>query len=614
MTESQLNPVMPSAVAEARRIDLPVRSFLERLSRWWRKPSVATLTVIAAALIVMWNIWHRLDLTFADTAGYYLTAGEWRETGAFLRPNRLIYSPLYVVYLADLQRIFSDPLAVIIIHRMLIIVATAIFVLNAMRAIVPRAVAWMIAVWWILVSWNMPYEVHLFGFAFAALGIWLIGAGRSAWWRGLGIGALFCDGFLVRNEVLGAVGLLLLCAVGFEIWLCRKHGQSRRDTWANLGRLALPSVLIVAISVVAFSKNPKVERPKELLKEFRERQRENVPQVFAYGYKQRHPEWTLDPWKYTECGPLTKQIFGMENPRWSDAIKTNPKALFEHVSWNFQLLPAGIELGLFGNYTGNYSPDFFFHRTHGPAPLVGLVILLALWIAGGICIWQKRLYLLPLRSRRSWTWIALLCCVPTSIMAIATQHPRPAYILPLLLLLMAYTGLSVVLICQRLRIPDRSLRWLFVGVAPLILLTLAFLPHRADRRPILMDYRRLEPFGAILSHKDRVFCSNTELGFQVPFYLSGSRKRLPERADYTAIRADVPPAASLDEALDHAHVTDLYLAGRALEEEPLRLWRQLVDSKDPANAASGWHLIAMSADAKASWCYYSRAVPASARP
>lgn len=379
------------------------------------------------------------DLPKGDTSYYWLAAGDWNEDGAFSSAGRLTFSPLYCAYLGSVAHWFPDAPSAVFVHRFLILSAVSIGVWFALNRILTPFWAWMGALWWIALptNWRAMFEVHLFGFGLILVAAGLAGVRRSALWHGLGLAFLVLSAFFVRNEFIPAVFLF----AGYALWdilRCSENGPT--DKCRNFAMLASPSFIAILAVLDLFSGNPDSLDPEKIASAFTARQRINLQQVYAFGYSQRNPLWKKDPW--TQGASLLEEHFGRRDATFFDALKSNPKRIWEHMSWNLSLVPDGLQLALFGHRAGPYTPDFA-DGNRRPGKAIGLTIALALvWVIGFWCIYIGR-DKIPTILRNPQiplgTWMILLSCVPSCVLAIVSQRPRPSYIFPLSLLLMACT-------------------------------------------------------------------------------------------------------------------------------------------------------------------------------
>lgn len=577
----------------------------EQTRRFWIKPSVAWVAILLLEAAVLWRIWEWRDMPFGDTAGYFAGASRWKAAGEFEEVRMLVYAPLYLVFLGWVQRAFSDAYAALIVHKILLLAAAAAVVLGLLRTLLPKPWAWLIAAWWVLVPGNPfmlhHYDVHLFGFVIVALGCWLAGVKRGAIWRGAGLAGLLTGALFVRNEFLPAAGLFGVCCIAHEIHQVLQRRRRWREAVSNGFLLALPSLVAVAACAALFYNDLAKARWSEIAAEFKTRHDVNMAQVYAYGYKQRHPEWTKDPWR--DGYELMERDFGKVLCSFSEAMRTNPRAVLEHVAWNFSLVPVGLQLGLFGRHMGEVSPDFVDGAASRSSAIWASIALALVWSAGAVRVWGRRRMFLR-GSPAMWTWLALICCLPTMLVAIATQRPRPSYILVLLVALMAFTGIALRLLRPRLRLLWRWHDLLPVATA-LGLLALAFhyfsvrRPSLPVRRNLLAIYRDLQPYQALFDNRDiRIFYTNVSTGQEFAYYL-GMRGLSDSRG---AVNAKLAAGLSFEDALKSEGIELLYLAGNFSELPDTVAWENTAP-------LYGWRLVASSDFPDEKWRLISRTHP-----
>ena len=96
-----------------------------------------------------------------------------------------------------------------------------------------------------------------------------------------------------------------------------------------------------------------------------------MAQTYSFGYLQRHPEWQGNPW--TGFRGLMRDQFGKELPSLVEMVRANPRAVAEHVLWNFRLVPNGLQVLLFNAAWGERNPDYAPVQTRSrPALVLGL--------------------------------------------------------------------------------------------------------------------------------------------------------------------------------------------------------------------------------------------------
>src|SRR5262249_18487529 len=146
---------------------------------------------------------------------YFLMAYKWFDS---FRVN-IVWSPLYTAFYGSFLFLTQDVYLATVLHRLFIVLSGSLLVLALLRRLLPAALAWLIAAWWVVlpINFNTLYEVHLFALL-PVLAVWLIIQWRdSPWSRGWALALLFLSCILVRNELTIAAGLLSLVCVSYEM-------------------------------------------------------------------------------------------------------------------------------------------------------------------------------------------------------------------------------------------------------------------------------------------------------------------------------------------------------------------------------------------------------------
>lgn len=510
--------------------------------------------------MVMWGFWKG-DLEHGDTAGYYSMAARWAAKGVFGGPGVLTFSPLYVAFFGWMQLSFPDAGAATVAHRLLVVLAAGVAVLAILRRIMPRGWAWFGAAWWVLVDWHLQYEVHLFGFAMLAAGGALAGMGRSPWWRGTALAVLGSSALLVRNEY-GLASILFAGCCLVDLW--RHFEGSAR--WRAAFAMLLPSAIAIFASGWYFAGDLRHTNWHILRQCFESRQRANLIQVYPFSYLQRHTDWQGDPWR--GGGSLMLRDFGRTNPLMMEAFRAAPAKMMEHFRWNLSLLPAGVQEGLFGCYSGKTPPDYALTRASSIPNPVGRTLAVSAILVGGAWLGLGRF----LRRRRIclrgspgvWTWIYLGCCGVTAVVAAVTQRARPSYIFPITLLVLAATLLAARLLLKtwqrRWRWPAGVVRGIpIAGAAALVVGISSNYAGHYTVHPLLDDYRRVSGLRAIAAQHGRKLCANTDSVAELTQYIfTGSERQNWSAVQWSGISESVGQGKSLDAALTEAGVTDFY--------------------------------------------------------
>ena len=337
------------------------------------------LLVAVLQMKVIWGIWKYRDMTSGDTAAYFDRAYLWSH---HLQVD-ILWSPLYTAYYGTLLGLTGDPITATWLHRLLIVMAATLGVLAVGRRVLTPPIALAVAVWWAVlpINFNTLYEIHLFALC-AILCAWLIaGYVDTPLGRGVALGQFIVTAVLVRNEYTVA-------AVTFAAASLYREYRSLKRLPAGLPAAALnrlwayvvPVGLALALCLGAYSRS--IIKGKDLLPELHFKLTFNPCQLYAVGYKQRHPDWSKDPWH--DCYDLQQAIFGAPLPTLGQMARANPQAVLGHFGWNLLLVPAGLQLALFNGTWGGPNPDFV-PLEHPDDPMAVLLTFVVLGAAACGC-------------------------------------------------------------------------------------------------------------------------------------------------------------------------------------------------------------------------------------
>jgi hypothetical protein len=475
----------------------PIAEFVAASERFYDR--VLAQAWISYALIgalqlkLLWNIWLYRDLTSGDTSSYFRNAARWADNFEV----NIVWSPLYTAFYGSLYWLTGDVYSATIVHRVIIVIVATLGVLALMRRLLPPALALLIAAWWAILPINFEtlYEVHLFGLL-PILAAWLVAdVGHTPRARGAALAILLATFVLVRNEILIAFAIFALICLVREILERRRSGVDGRRFWrTRLAAYGIPVMAAICVCAVFYSLSY-VQYPA-MFRSMDSKHGLNMCQVYAFGYKQRHLAWTSNPW--LDCGPLMEATFGRAWPSVWQMVVNNPNAAFEHFLWNVSLTLSGLQVALFNSMWGTVNPDYAPVK-RGFAALVLSAAAVAVVVAGAVkaAFYWNEWWLAWFRERRG-TWLIMLSVACIAVPVIITQRPRPSYLFPLTLFLMAVIGSAVyVLFEQRRLLPLKALA--VIGI-PLLLI---FVPsyyskHRSDRN-LYVSYERLRPFQSLLS-------------------------------------------------------------------------------------------------------------------
>jgi hypothetical protein len=543
---------------------------LRALGRIGGHPGVAYPAIAALQLKIVWGMWLYRDLTFGDTASYYRQALKWVRT---LRGS-LSWSPLYTAFYGAFAGIFGDPYAATTLHRLGIVLVLALLVLALARQFLPPGLAWLAAAWWcaLPIGFDSLYEVHLFAAVPVLAAVAAIRWRPGPVGRGIALALLGAATVLVRNELSLVVLLLGGSCFAWEVRRWRR-GEPGRRLLASYGAPAAAAALIV----LAFASR---DSDPSLRDSLDGKHRLNVCQVYAFGYQQRHPEWTANPW--IACEALMTRDFGAAQPTFLEAFRRNPAAMGEHLWWNARMIPAGLQALLFNVAAPGPNPDYV---PIPESPLAWPLTAAAagtLLLGGLLALRERRSEPVPIWSDAAWSWVAMVSVGAVGVVVMLTQRPRPSYQLALGVFLRILLVLSAARVVRGLG-AERVDRAAMAGAVAAMLLVPPHWNREAASRPLLRALRRLEPFRALLVRPGSALAS-AGYPFELCSYLA-----LPKSCRAVPL-LDLPggaeTGAALSLALDDRGVTVVYADEGALSlpavaqltaEPSARGWRPVVE-------------------------------------
>jgi hypothetical protein len=519
---------------------------------------VAYASILLLQLKVIWGVWNRKDMPFGDTASYYVLAQAWHLGAA----DHFVWSPLYTTFYGSFLSLSSDAYLITIAHRVVIVLALALLVLALMRSLLSPIVAWAIAVWWVVLPINFDslYDVHLFYVVLILILYLAVLHIPGIVGRGVGTALLLAYAVLMRNELLGPLVFFAAIALCFDLRRCFKQGLTTVSRMVAAYGIPLLCATLVCTYFYAHSlyKWPELERfisTKHTL---------NVCQVYAFGYQQRHPEWTQSPW--TDCQPLIQATFGKPEVTMWEATRLNPTAMIEHYWWNAKLIPSGLQVLLFNVSSGHTNPDYAPVKFDAPLAILASSLLIAI-LAGGVVIFLRhpREWYKKLIESTVWAWVVMLCVASIVVIIMIVERPRPSYMFSLGLLVMAAAGCSLEMIISRW---NRSNLWplFLVAVASLLVLEPCYYDgQQFGARPRLEVYRHIVPFRQIIDPSVAVMAPG--VGAELCFYLSRITNRYCQGIDYFPFRDATPAVADWNQQLAKRRVK-FFVANEAVLTDP----------------------------------------------
>lgn len=472
------------------------RSLRQRLSRLLHflleSPWTAYAGIALLQAKVMFRVWEFRDLAPGDTSYYYLTVFDWIDEGK----GSIVRSPLYTLFLSGLHKLLEDPFWVLTTARIGIAIAASLLTLALLRRLLPKHIAWLIAAWWALlpVNFDTAYSVHLFSALFP-LGLFLIAAcADGIYGRGAVLAGLLFTAVLVRTEYAVLFLLWLVVLAGYEFYLRRWKGR-RPPLRGYLVAYGVPLLVAVLVIGACYARAKPAGLPA-LRQELEIKQTENMCQIYAYNRKQQGDSWRGNPW--TQCEDILKRDFGKAEITFPEAFLLNPRAILDHVWWNAKLIPSGLQLALFDYFSGGPNPDYMSAKR---SPLVWVPF----WLVSGLAVFAAiRCLAVPAMRRglgvaNGFAWMLMASSALLVLGIMLMQRPRPSYMFPGTLFIMALTGLGLQRLLER-PATGNALK-LLAPVAGVLLILLVPSRYDADYvnyygyegQPLLKSFERIAP-------------------------------------------------------------------------------------------------------------------------
>ena len=424
-------------------------------------------------------------------------------------------------------------------------------------------------------------QIHLFALVIV-LAAWLvICVNDTPSSRGSALAILLAATILVRNElVVGFIAFAVICALR-EARRLPPAAPAEPFLHQRFVAYSIPLLASATICIAFYFRS--IRQFPSIIPALHHKHAFNMCQLYAFGYWQRHPEWEHNPW--LACHQLMDKLFGNTEPTLLQMITNNPGAILEHVLWNCSLILDGIQLALFNSVSGRGNPDFNPVH-HSFAVLIPTLLVATVLFFGAIKVYYRWPYWWThwFRARRG-IWLVMLAVLFVALPVIFTQRPRPSYLFPATVFIMALIGTSIYVI-----LPGR---WLLAAkvaaviCVPLLLVTIPpyFNSHRTDR-PLYTNYERLQPFAAMLSDKrNRILIGDYEIDLMN--YL-GLRKTGVATIDYSFLTSD-EALRDLPEALNAARINIVFVQPRVMSDLKTRPGaQQLLEHPE----SQGWKKLA----------------------
>lgn len=415
------------------------------------------------------------------------------------------YYPLYNVLYGSLKWIVDDPFSVTILHRVLIVIGTTLLLLAVLRRLLTPGIAWALVLWWAVlpVTYDTIFEIHLFG-ALAGLTIALV----ALRWSGLAgratvFGLLLAAALLVRNEYVVGAFVFGVIWLAYEIWRVRGGTAPPWRALAAAGAIPLLSFAIL-FGLVTWRDGA----PGSVFSQLGAKNELAFCQGYALGLEHSGDVRVSNP--LAQCDVYTREDFGERMPSLVQALVENPGAVAAHFGRNTRLFPPGLEIGLFNakfGSVGNASnPDYIPINRGSWLVLAGSIAVVLAIVTGAVLIWRdKRRWWEDWVRGPVWGWAVLVAMGSVGIYAGLMARPRPSYIFPLTILVLALLGMSLMAIADRLRVPQRAR----AVIPPLAIAAVILIPNHyragysnpqiGPGQPLKTAVSRLEPYRSELA-------------------------------------------------------------------------------------------------------------------
>jgi hypothetical protein len=505
------------------------------------------------------------------------------------------YYPGYNVFYGSLKWIVSDPFAVTILHRVLIVFGTTLLLLAVFRRLLSPGIAWVLAAWWAIlpITYDTIFEIHLLG-AFAGLVVVFV----ALRWSGLAarattFGLLLAAALLIRNEyVVGAFVFGVIWA-GYELWRIRR---GTAPSWREL--LAAGAIPLLALAVlVALVSWRDGDRRTSVYEQLTDKNGLAFCQGYALGLDHAGDVRAANP--LSQCEVYTRADFGQDMPSIVQAIGDNPSAVAGHFGRNARLFPAGLEIGLFNAKSGSVgpaaNPDYIDINQGSWLDLAGLIVVLLTIATGAVLIWsERRRWWEEWLRDRAWGWAALLAIGSVAVYAGLMTRPRPSYIFPLTILVLAMLGMSLMAIAERIGLPERVR-----AVIPVLAILAVILipshyragysnPQTGVGQPLKEATDRLQPYRSELEGDRRVLLA-VYPSTEACLYVGGSDPCTSIPWNYPIAKTLAPELAGRQQhVFDPMPVNLIYANEYAFNADPT------LRARLEALQHQGWHRLAPS--------------------
>jgi hypothetical protein len=551
-------------------------------------PVLAYGAILALQMRVIWNVWQYKDLTGGDTSSYFLDAVSW----AHGLQNDIVWSPLYTDFFGTITAVFNGKVYdATMLHRVAIIVVAALLVLRLMRTLLGPAMGLLVTVWWVILpaNFNVLYEVHLFGLIPLLIAALVVARAPDRKALGIGLAILVGTTLLLRNELLVATVLFAAAIVVHEI-----RGRAKRPAGIRvyLRSFGVPLAIVALLAGALYWRS--FDQGHEVTEALRAKQGLNLCQSYAFNYQQRHPTKFVGN-AFTECQPLMKQVFGRDEPSFTQAALYEPRAIGAYALWNARLLGSGVQVALFNATATGDQPDYPPVETHRTYALMLTVILLAVLLLGGWAITRElKTGRRDELNRYRWAIAMLTAVALTTVLVALTERPRPEYMYGMTVAIIALAGASLAALLRRLRV-TRFVAPVALGLT-LVLVVAAPSYYHKGPRPLHDAVDRLWTVRSQLDKRGRVLVTGS-YNYEICSYLAQTHLRYCTSPSWQALQVQIASGVPIRRLLNHVKATAIYAESLLLSDPSMAKlvaapkeygWRQV---EGGVGEGGPWHVL-----------------------
>ena len=548
-------------------------------------PFVAYAAIAALQLRVIWNIWRYADLPGGDTSSYFVDVATWQHG----LHEDIVYSPLYDAFWGTILGVVHNLYAAAIIQRVAIILGVALLVLALMRSLLGPALGLLIATWWVIIpaNYDVLYEVHLMGALPILLALLVVAYMPRRQGMGIAVAIMLAGAVLLRTELIAAAVILAAAVAVYEVRELR--GSRRASQSAYLRAYVIP--LALAFLVIGGTYARSYVQGSEAWQLLQAKEERGFCNFYTAAYQQRHPtRFTGNYW--TECQSLMQQTFGRPEPSILQATTVNPRAVTAFLAWNVRLLPAGVQVSLFGASAFEHDPGPLPVTESSTYALLLSIVMSLLVIAGFISVVRDgTVSLRRMSARVQWIAVTLASIAAATVLVALTTRPWSEYIYGLTIGALALVGVSVSVLLRRIG-GTRILAPIALGVVLALIVAQSSI-YGPGPRPLYEAYEHLQVVQRRLQTPGSVLVSQISPN-ELCNYLAYSHDRTCTPAYWPVLQLSVTASDPVGKVLRANHASVLYVEGQMASDPDIV---ELLAKP----SAQGWRLVAKGTGLSGHW-------------